>query len=286
MKLKSLLIIFLFLGAIAFVVVKLGFGGGKAVAGLKIVSTPATSIYIDEKFIGKTPYEGRHPSGDYVLKLVTDESGGTSWQDKIVLTAQTLTYVKKELGASDLTTAGEVVYLEKIGQVETEVNVVSTPDASVVSIDGTEKGITPLNVAISEGEHDIVLNSTGFIGRTVKIKAAKGYRVTVNSQLALSSEANNALATPTQSPEISGQPTGPAIQNGPDEVKKPYVLVGDTPTKFLRVRLDASLAATEVAQLKPGDKVPFIEEKSGWFKVTYEEGKVGWISSKYAEKVE
>lgn len=286
MKLKSILILVLFLGAIGFVVFKLVFGRSGAVAGLKITATPQASVYLDDKLIGKTPYDGRHPAGNYVLKLTADE-GGTSWQDKIVLTASTLTYVKKELGTSELTTAGEAVYLEKIGQDEVQLSVASSPDAAVVSVDGMEKGITPINLPILEGEHDVVVNSTGFVGRTVKIKAVKGYRITVISQLALSSESTANLTSPTPVAEVSGKPTGTAnAQSSPDEPAKPYVIIKETPTNFLRVRLDASLSASEVAQLQPGTRVPFKEEKSGWFKVTYEEGKDGWISSRYAEKVE
>lgn len=271
-----------------FVIYKLAFGRNQAVAGLKIQSTPSSSIYLDEKFIGKTPYDGRHPAGNFVLKLVTEESGGAAWQDKIVLTSQTLTFVKKELGTSELTTSGEVVFLENIGNEETQLAVSSSPDAAIVSVDGMEKGITPLNLPITEGEHDVVVSSTGFIGRTVKIKAIKGFRVSIISQLALSSEpvTDTQIPTPTGASGTVNPTAGVSSGTSPDEPAKPYVIIKDTPTDFLRVRLDASLAASEVAKLNPGDKVPFIEEKSGWFKVTYGEGKDGWISSRYADKVE
>src|SRR3989344_2606815 len=149
MRTKSFLIILLFLCALGFTVFKLIFGRQAVVSGLKIQSTPEASVYLDDKLIGKTPYDGRHPSGNYILKLVADESGG-SWQDKIVLTPQTLVYVKKEIGTSELTSSGDVVSMEKIGKEETEISVTSTPDASIVSIDGMEKGISPVNVPVLE----------------------------------------------------------------------------------------------------------------------------------------
>lgn len=287
MRIKTLIVVVLFLAALGFVIFKLIFGKSGAIAGLKIITSPESSIYLDEKFIGKTPYDGRHTAGSFALKLVPVESGKSSWQDKIILTSQTLTYVKKELGTSELTSSGEVVSLEKIGGEEIQLAVSSTPDASVVSIDGMEKGITPLNLPVNEGEHDIVVNSTGFIGRTVKIKAVKGFRVNVNFQLALSSETGNNLSpTPTTEATDSAKPTGSATVSSPDDPEKPFVIIKDTPTDFLRVRFDASLGASEVARLKPGEKVPFLEEKSGWFKVRFGVDKEGWISSRYAEKVE
>ena len=285
MRSKSFLIILLFLGALGFTVFKLIFGRQAAVSGLKIQSTPEASVYLDDKLIGKTPYDGRHPSGNYILKLVADESGG-SWQDKIVLTPQTLVYVKKDIGTSELTSSGDVVSMENIGKEETEISVTSTPDASIVSIDGMEKGISPVNVPVLEGEHDIVVNSTGFIGRTIKMKAVKGFRVNISTQLALSPDSPQAQPEPTTGETSISQPTGTTSGSAPDEPAKPYVIIKDTPTDFLRVRFDASIAASEVARLNPGDKVPFLEEKSGWFKVNYGESKEGWISSRYAEKVE
>ena len=119
--------------------------------------------------------------------------------------------------------------------------------------------------------------STGFIGRTVRVKAVPDYRLNVDFQLSLSGEQ---LETPTPTPETDTQ-TGEG-----DQLSKPYVLVNETPTGFLRVRFDASISATEVGQLKPGDKVPYLDEKSGWIKIIYAEGKEGWISGRYADKVE
>src|SRR3989338_5941782 len=154
MNRKTILVIILFLLAIGFVIYRLLFKGQGGIAGLKVISEPNSSIYLDEKFIGKTPFEGRQASGEFIIKLVPENSysGNVSWQDKIVLTSGALTYIKKELGSNDLISGGEVVYLDAIAGDETQITVSSTPDASVVSIDGIEKGITPLNLPISEGE--------------------------------------------------------------------------------------------------------------------------------------
>jgi uncharacterized protein YgiM (DUF1202 family) len=39
-----------------------------------------------------------------------------------------------------------------------------------------------------------------------------------------------------------------------------------------------------LARVNEGDKFTVLEEKSGWYKITYEPGKEGWISARYTQK--
>jgi len=64
-------------------------------------------------------------------------------------------------------------------------------------------------------------------------------------------------------------------------------LVKENSVGFLRVRNAPS--GTEIAKIQPIDpqkKYSLLEEKSGWYKITYEEGKEGWVSadSQYTQK--
>jgi len=257
----------------------------KGVAGLKIVTAPTTSVYLNDKNMGNTPYEERLPSGEYVVKLIpTDPSSGvTTWQGQVSLSPSLLTYIKRDLGASELVSGGEIVTLEKVTDDSTQIAVESTPDAATLILDGQERGVTPFtSKEIAEGEHEIAVSSTGFIGRSVRVQTTRGYKVVVNFQLALSGTAPPVVegVSPTQSPGASPPP------GSPDEPKRPYVVVGDTPTGWLRVRSGPSLSATESSQVSPGDKLPLLDEQSGWYKITYGEGKDGWISGRYAQKIE
>ncbi len=54
----------------------------------------------------------------------------------------------------------------------------------------------------------------------------------------------------------------------------------------MRVRKEPTVAASEEAQVKPGDKFALIEEKNGWYKINYESDKEGWVSGQYVEKKE
>ena len=247
-------------------------------AGLKVVSTPQTSVFLNDKLVGKTPLDDKYPPGEYTLKLIPQDTSTqySSWQGKITLSPSFLTYVNRELGSSELTSAGEILSLEKISGSQSQVAVFSTPDAASVLFDGQEKGATPLLLRdVLPGEHDVAISSAGFVGRTIRIQATAGYKLAVEFQLALA-------ATNEPSPTITSTPT----ESGKSETTKPYVLIKDTPTGFLRVRSSSSTSATEVSQVKPGEKYPLLESKEGWFKISYSEGKEGWISSRYAEKVE
>ena len=52
---------------------------------------------------------------------------------------------------------------------------------------------------------------------------------------------------------------------------KPFVTIKDTPTGFLRVRMEPSTAATEAAQVKPGEKYVFPKSEVNWKKITEKE---------------
>lgn len=247
------------------------------VSGLKVISDPATSIFLNDKLIGKTPYEDKHPPGEYILKLIPEGSSpATSWQGKIVLNPLVQTYINRELGVSELTSAGEVMMLEKISQSVSQLGILSQPDGAAVILDGVERGTTPVTINdVSAGEHEVAVSSPGFKTRTVRVSVTSGYKLLVNFQLALAEGSELPASQLTGTPEAKDKKDG-----------RPLVLIKDTPTGFLRVRVGPSTSATETAQVKPGEKYTFLEEKEGWYRISYEQGKEGWISARYAEKVE
>lgn len=254
----------------------------KGISGIKVASNPPASIFLNEQLIGKTPFESKYAPGEYTLKLIPDEAGGmaTSWQGNVKLEPSFLTFVARDLGPSELMSGGEMVALEPLSGNEAQIAVFSLPDAASILLDGQEKGISPIVLRdVLPGEHDVAATAPGFVSRTVRVQATSGYKVIVQFQLALvkEPEATSAAAPATEAPAQAPRAEGLA---------PPYVIINDTPTGFLRVRSSASTAATELIQIKPGEKYPFIEEQSGWYKIRYAEGKEGWISGRYAEKVE
>ncbi len=276
-------------------------------AVLKINSIPEATIFLDNQHLGKTPYEDFVAPGEYTLKIIpqTTVEQVVSWEGKIKLTSGLLTYINRELGSSELTSAGEMLTLEKIAGRSAEIAIVSTPDGATVTVDGVEKGETPLILeSIEPGEHEVVISSLGSVSRTVKIKATPGYKLTASFQLAITNDIiarptpvatasatpkasttpkpsvkPSASATPSATPKATAKPTPPA---------KPYIEVLDTPTDFLNVRKEPSTTAEILTKIYPGQYYKFIESNTAgdWFKIEYEVGKTGWIASRYAKKVE
>jgi hypothetical protein len=281
MNRKFILIAFLVVLGVVFGGYKLIAARSARISGLKVASIPSASIFLNEKLIGKTPYEDKQPPGEYVVKLITDDPSVVSWQGKVTLNPSLLTYIKRELGSSELTSAGDILTLEKIPGNEAQIVVYSSPDAATVVVDGQEKGTTPYVARdIIVGEHDVAVSSPGFAQRTVRVQTSAGYKLTATFQLALvgappASASDSATIAPSTSPAASSSAT---------QKTSFTIVIKDTPTGFLRVRNSPSTAGSEVAQVKPGDTFTVLEEKDGWMKITYESGKDGWISGRYATK--
>jgi hypothetical protein len=262
------------LGGLKFISLRSG-----SIAEIKVLSNPPANIFLNDKLIGKTPFDDRYTTGEYLMKLIPDNtaSGASSWQGKVSLNPSVLTYVNRELGTSELLSSGETLTLEKTDQNQVQLAVNSQPGAASVLLDGMEKGSTPIYIAdISPGEYDLAVSAPGFIGRTVRIQLTSGYKLIVNFQLALTGGNES-----TESAVIS-----PTVGKTDTTQKKPYVVIKDTPTGFLRVRMSPSITATETAQIKPEEKYPLLDEKESWYKVSISDNKEGWISSRYAQKVE
>ncbi len=273
---KVLGVILLLLAALSFAGYKFYSSKAGGIAGLRVVSTPSASVFLGEKLLGRTPYDDKLTEGDYILKLIPEGTSTTAatWQGKVTLHSGVLTFVNRELGQTDLSSAGEILMLEKISDKDGQIAVLTNPDGAIVSLDGQEKGAAPLILRnLSGSDHDLSVSSSGFISRSIKVKTTPGYKLTANFQLAV------AQGNPSGSPSASTTP-------GAGEPAKPYVIIKDTPTGFLRVRTEPSISATEAAQIKPGEKYPLLDTNDGWYKIRFEDNKEGWISTQYADKKE
>lgn len=279
---------------------------------LKISSTPDSDIFLDTRHIGRTPYEDKIQEGEYTVKLVPESTIHTlsTWQGKVKVAKNLLTYVNAEPGDSDFTTTVDVLWLEKITAKLSEISVVTIPDGASVTIDGETKGNSPVTaVDIEAGEHTIAVSSNGFVSRSLKVKTTEGYRLIASLKLALSRQPDDATeeasasgeisptAGPSLRPTVSRKPTPtvrptvtpkvsattPTADNVPE---KPYVTIKDTPTGFLRVRSEPSTSASESGKVSPGEMFPLLDEQNGWYEITYDSDKSGWISGQYATKTE
>lgn len=288
-------------------------GSSKDPGKLKIDANPTATVFINNESVGKTPYEKEHTPGEYTIKLVPETTVGSPlpWENRIVISANSLTYVNRDLKDSEVSSAGEILTVEKISGSGSELSIVSTPDAAQVSIDGKSREATPVVISdLGEGNFEVSVSQIGFVTRTLKVKTNKGYKL--NALFNLASTGTVQPVTPLPSPTIEDvgatpKPTPKGASPSPSSAAKaspkassttakttppakPYVQILDTPTNFLNVRAVAGSSGEIVARVNPDEYFSLLDEdtvaSTPWYKIEYETGKEGWITSQYAKKTE
>src|SRR3989344_4018859 len=257
---------------------------------LRVEASPTVSVFLDNKLLGRTPLREKVTAGEYTIHLVAESTTSEMppWQAKISVGANLLTFVNAVLSESELSSAVDVLWLEKSIAGKPELSVVTNPDAASVVLDDVTKGITPITISdVTAGDHTLTVTSPGFLTRTMKVKLTSGYKLIASMKLALSA---GGVPQPEATQGANSSPT-PSLKSGSTATssatpQKPYVVIKDTPTGFLRVRMEASTSATEAARVNPGEKNHIFDEKTGWYQISFDGTNKGWISGQYADKVE
>lgn len=256
-------------------------GASKKKAAVQLSAFPRSTVYIDGREAGRTPYQNDDiASGEISFKLIPEASFSASWERKLVLNPETETVVDWEFNQDPELESGEILYLEKTNLRNKAGLVVGcVPNSCSVTVDGQMRGIAPLNLEeIGEGGHEILISLPGYKSKEVLSKVINGYRLVVDVRLAQELLVEN-VAVEEEAAVIENKKLS-------EEVARPYILIKETPTGWLRVRMEPSINATEAAKIDPGKKFPLLDEESGWYKILYQEKKEGWISGLYAEKFE
>lgn len=283
MKGKLKFITILCIAFVAFVLVKLFFDiASKKEGRLQVLSRPNAAVFLDNVMKGNTPYTNTLKEGEYLLKVVPDDvaTQAASWQKKISVFSGALTHVDVQLESTDIASWADVYWLTKLGMFSKSSGLVveTEPSGALVYIDNDEKGVSPLTLEqVSQGSHELSIFMPGFSRRSKKINIRPGYQLHAYVKLALD---------PSQKSQytISEPPT--PIATAAASIKEPTsaVRILDTPTGWLRVRDEPTLAGSESARVNPGQRFELIEEQIGWYKIKIDDQKQGWISSQYAEK--
>lgn len=240
--------------------------GIKESAGLRVLSTPdGVDVNINNQPVGKTPYQNDSlEASEISIKLQSDVG---SWEGKVSLSGHTITFVNRSLAQNGAGVAGEILTLEQ----GSGVNIVSSPSGAKVEADGGKLGQTPGAFNIPAGEHTFVISHDGFLNRSIKATVPAGYKLIISADLASSGGITSSGVTSSPIPSPTSTPVS-------------TVKVLETPTGFLRVRDQASIAGKELAQVKPGADLELIEEVGSWDKVKLPDGTVGYVSSQYVIK--
>jgi hypothetical protein len=242
--------------------------------GILVDTKPASEIYIDSEFHGKTPLEITRDPGDIVLRLIPEsyEIPLIPYETKIHLEKGVKTIVHRDFAQTQENAAGEIISYEKISDKDSPVAVISYPDAAEINIDGNITGNAPFQSKdISPGDHTLKVNAVGYKERIIHFKTQKGYRLTVVAYLA-KDQTNNNIENPSPSPT-------------PIENQKQTVEILEVETGYVRVRKEPSTLSAEIGRVTPGKSYDFVEkdDKSGWYQIVFEEGKEGWVSNQYSK---
>lgn len=269
--LVALVILAIFISSLLFFV---GYFSPKP-GGIKVETEPAASVFIDGVLVGKTPYEGTYKAGKVLLRLVPEGSGEdlVTYETSIIITSGVQTVIKRNFAATESESSGYVISFEKLINKNTELFVTSLPNNSQILVDGVSRGFSPYNTStIAPAMHTIDVKSPGFFDFSITAKTIAGYRLILYAKLREGS-------LPESSSEVDM------------EVKK-FVTILETPTGYLRVRTKPGEAGSEIAQVKPGEKYPYIDTdiETGWIEIQYQAPKeglplgiVGFVSGEYVK---
>ncbi len=266
----------------------------KKPAGLEVNTTPISEVYLDGKLVGETPYANKSLTpGNYTVKIVPRPTGGETyadWETQLSLSSLVTTVINRSFAATETDTSGSLLRLLKEPGGKTYLSVISDPDTINVTLDGTPHGFTPLTkIDTTPGSHLLILSSPGYQKQDLTINTVKGYNLIVSIKLAGD---QITLSTPVvASPSASLSPIAtssatpaPSVVN---TIAKPYVVVQETGTGWLRVRKEPSSTADELGKANVGEKLKYLGEstETGWHKIEFE-GTTGWVSGKYVDLVE
>lgn len=239
---------------------------------LQVTSDPESKVYIDGKLLGQTPlcrceFKDMILSGDYELRLVPSEGNFEPFEQKIQIFPKVLTVVDRSFAQGPNSSASIITLKKLTDKNEIGLSVVSIPGSAKVYIDNNLSGETTLNLKnITESDHELKLTKDGYSEKSIRIRSVKGFKLEALVFLGLSEVATSPATLPPTTLSVS------------------KVLILKTPTGFLRVRDEPSLAGNQIGQVLPDEKYDFISEQNGWFEIKLKDGKTGWVSGQYSKK--
>jgi hypothetical protein len=247
----------------------------KGKGALQITASPNAKVYLDDKLIGVTPLckcnaKDMILEGEHKVKLVSTAGNFDPFEQIITINANVLTVIDKAFLEKGLDSAS-IISLSQISDKDAQISAISIPVGAKVFLDEQFKGQSPLLIKnVKEADHDLKITKNGYKDKTLRIKAVVGFKLEAFVYLGMDP---NDLATAS---------SAQLFLTTEKLVKK--IIILDTPTGFLRVRDQASLLGAEVAQVKPNETYELLDTQNGWDQIKLRDGKVGWISSQYAQE--
>lgn len=275
----------------------------KAPSGLEITSNPQSTVFLNGESKGETPYKNKElKPGTYTIKLVPVSSDPLEpYETNITLVSKASTIINRDFAPVSLDSSGYTLTLQEELSGETFLSVISDPDTVNVTLDDKPSGFTPLSkIAISPGSHTLQVVTPGYDAQTLPIITVKGYNLIINFKLASqnitlapppvsttsASTAPPSSPSPSPSASLATTPVSSSSSTKATTIAKPYVLIGETGTGWLRIRKEASGTSGELGKANTGETLKYLGESTelGWHKIEFE-GQTGWVSGKYVTLV-
>lgn len=139
-------------------------------------------VYLNGRLIGTTPLR---KTGIALKKgLLRITSTQNVWEENVAFTPNAETTLNLDLGVSPTFSGSDLVWLDR-SNASPSVSIVSDPSDSVVAIDGTEVGQTPISLSVTPGAHLIKISKDGYSPRSLNILARDSYKINISSHLFL-----------------------------------------------------------------------------------------------------
>jgi hypothetical protein len=291
----------LFLLLLPLVLAGLVFGGYLLYSGrttgkgaLQVTSVPQSNVYLNGKLIGKTPLcKCELPDmldvGNYTIRLEPTDKDLLPFEEKVPIGKSILTVVDRTFGKGGTSEGSVITLLPVDDKKSVELLLLSFPDKSDIFLDNNPFGQTPtLQKNVTESDHEVKLIKQGYKDKAIRIRTVAGYKLVATVYLGIDENLSSSSASASPSAKISGKVTPtPTLKPGSKVSPTPTgpsVTILQTPTGFLRVRAEASVSSAEIARVTPGETYPLEDESTGWYQIKLTDGKLGWVSSQYAEK--
>lgn len=156
----------------------------QAKAGLKVYSTPISTVFLNGTEIGLTPQDLLTTPGEATIKLVP--KGQAPYETKVRLTPKVYTVLKRTFSKDPNQESGELITLEPDPEGNTTVVIITTsPDSANVFLNSEPLGITPLMpTQISPKAHTFTLSANNFLSKDIPATIEPGFRLFITAKLA------------------------------------------------------------------------------------------------------
>lgn len=276
-------------GALFFLVTRSGVLN-KTPARLEILTTPSSRVFLGGEDVGSTPYDNKALApGTYTIRLVPEDSslGFPPHETTLILGKGDAAVINHNFAGSGPDSSGYTLELKKDVSDKALISIVTDPDTANVTLDSVPQGYSPLSkIETTPGNHSLLLSSPGYKSLEISVNTVTGHNLIVKAKLAVDliilDSAPQATDSASIAPAASASPSASPIV----EVSRPYVLIGETGTGWLRVRQDPTASGEELGTTDVGTKLPYLGESTddGWHKVEFM-GDTGWVSGRYTTVV-